>query len=429
MQHRSRNSQGRGKGEVLRRLGGSGWATAHPSSTPGAPRQRLPSELQARNFGLYHPERVISTGPYGAVFTARHPNHLGLVVIKALLPHLREDPLATLRLSREAHVLARIDSDHVVRLLDTGWTEWTGPFLVLEYLEGVDLARVLEAQGPLPLPLAVDYALQLCEALGVAHAGGIIHCDIKPKNLLAMAGSQQPLLKLLDFGICRCGPETFPYRDIGAPEGATEHAERELIGTSAYMSPERIRDLKTIDQRSDIWSVGVVLHELLTGHRVFSGTDTADICRRIVKHQFHLESDGSVLPVPLRAVIARCLARRPAHRFQDVHALAAALRRVTSLPAGWRGMRTGTFPRQAGDLSLLAHYTDAASASGQADPFAAQKLAPVPSASIARGAKSRWWLIALAVLGAGLALSAGLRNCQIENSRWVTTVMTRALAD
>ena len=427
MQHRPRSPQG--KGEVLRRLGGSGWATAHPSSTPGAPRQRLPSELQARNFGLYHPERVISRGRYGAVFTARHPNHLGLVVIKALLPHLREDPLATLRLSREAHVLARIKSEHVVRLLDTGWTEWTGPFLVLEYLEGVDLARVLEAQGPLPLPLAVDYALQLCEGLGVAHAGGIVHCDIKPENLLAMAGGQQPLLKLLDFGICRCGPETFPYRDIGATNGAAEPAEQRLLGTPAYLSPERIRELETIDQRSDIWSVGVVLHELLTGHRLFSGANAADVCSRVVRHQFHLESEGSVLPAPLRAVIARCLARRPAHRFQDVHALAAALRRVISMPPGSRGMRTGTFPRQASDLSLSPHYLDAANASGQADQLEVQELAAAPSASLPRGAKSRWWVVALAVLGAALALSAGLRDCHIENSRWVMMVTTRALAD
>src|SRR6187200_619337 len=163
MQHRSRSSHG--KNEALTRLGASGWATAHPSSTPGAPGQGVPYELPTRNFGLYHAERVINKGPLGAVFTARHPNHLGLVVIKSLPPQLREDPLATLRLSREAHVLARVGGDHVVRLLDTGWTEWTGTFLVLEYLEGVDLAQVLQAQGALPLPVAVDYALQACEGL------------------------------------------------------------------------------------------------------------------------------------------------------------------------------------------------------------------------------------------------------------------------
>jgi serine/threonine protein kinase len=426
MQHRWRSPHG--KGEALPQLGASGWATAHPSSTPGAPGQRVPYELPTRNFGLYHAERVINTGPFGAVFTARHPGHLGLVVIKSLPPHLREAPLATLRLSREAHVLARVGSDHVVRLLDTGWTEETGPFLVLEYLEGVDLARVLEVQGSLPAPLAIEYLLQLCDALAVAHAQGIIHCDIRPENLLAMAGAQQPLLKLLDFGSCRCGPETFPYRDIGV----VQQGKRVLLGTPAYLSPELIRERKTIDQRSDIWSMGVVLHELLTGQRLFSGTDAAEICRRVVRRQFRLESNSSVLPAPLRAVIARCLARRPAQRFRDVHELAAALRRVSVMPEGSRGMLTGTFQRSNGDdLPLPTRYVGTAYAPGQANERAAEKLVRKPSVSVPcvpkkTVAKTRWWVLALAVLGAGLALSAGLRECHIEN---LQRAMTRAITD
>lgn len=411
MQHRSRSPQG--KGEAYQRLGASGWATAHPSSTPGAAGQRVPHELQTHDFGLYHAERVISKGPFGAVFTARHPQHLGLVVIKSLPPHLREAPAATLRLSREAHVLARVGGEHVVRLLDTGWTEWTGPFLVLEYLEGVDLAQVLQAQGALPLRVAVDYALQLCEGLAVAHAEGIVHCDIKPENLLLMAGGQQPLLKLLDFGSCRCGPETFPYRDISAAEPGA----RELLGTPAYMSPERIRQLETIDQRSDIWSLGVLLHELLTGQRLFSGMDPSEVCQRVLQHRFRLESDVRVLPAPLRAVVARCLARRPGHRFADVQELAAALRRVSSTPERSRGMRTGTFPLQADDLRSAAGHGPAVSAPGPAEQRAADEQ--LPSSSGPR-AKTRWWLLALAVLSAGLALSAGLRECHIDGFRRVT---------
>jgi serine/threonine protein kinase len=318
------------------------------STSAGTQRNTRAFYLRTSTFGGYRVERILSTGSLGAVVSARHLARDEVVVIKLLHPDLCHDPVSVARMSREAHVLAHIASEGVVRLLDTGWTDEVGPYVVLEHLMGMDLARLLETSGPLPLPLAVDYVLQACEALGVAHASGITHRDLKPENLFAVRDGAAPLLKLLDFGIAQHGPESFPYREI-----ALEDAEGPLLGTPAYMSPERIQAMPT-DQRSDIWSLGVVLHELITGRVPFSRHDRsnlqrgeeADICDRIVSHSFELENDRALLPSALRAVIHRCLQRNPAHRYQNVEELAAALRRTVALPERWRGTQTGKFSRQ-----------------------------------------------------------------------------------
>jgi serine/threonine-protein kinase len=296
--------------------------------------------LPSDPIGRYHPERVLSVGAMGAVVTAREWNGDELVVIKLLHPEQRFDPVPVARIRQEARALAEVASEHVVRLLGTGWSEPIGPYLVLEYLEGIDLCRMLEQSGPLPLAVALDYLLQACDALGVAHAAGIVHLDVKPENFFVVA-SAEARLKLLDFGISRhLAPS--PLVKSGGAGGA----EAQLVGTPSYMSPERLLEHPDADHRSDIWSLGVVLHELLTGRSLFGSHDVEETCARIVRNApVDLEPNRTVLPAPIRAIIARCLARSPEQRFQSVQELAAHLYNAMILPDRWRGFLTGVFRR------------------------------------------------------------------------------------
>jgi eukaryotic-like serine/threonine-protein kinase len=379
--------------------------------------QSSPFRLRSSTFAGYRVERIISTGSMGSVVTARHHSRAELVVVKLLHPQLCDDPVSMSRISHEAHVLARVASEYVVRLLDAGWTALVGPYVVLEYLDGMDLARMLEQRGPLPAPLAVEYLLQACEALAVAHAAGITHRDIKPENLFAVAGGSAPQLKLLDFGIAQHGPESFPYRDVAT----ANDAGGPLLGTPAYMAPERILDLPNTDQRSDIWSLGVVLHELLTGRSLFAREDVAETCARVVNHRFELEGDRSRLPLSLRGVIARCLARRLVDRFQSVRELAEALRKASVTPERSRGYLTGKYHRQAALSAVAAPAVTPAvtpamsspaqrprsAATAAASPARPRAANPSAPRSAARGQRARWllwsWLATALIALAGLA--------------------------
>jgi eukaryotic-like serine/threonine-protein kinase len=296
---------------------------------------------QARRFhvgstiaGRYLVERPIGEGAMGAVALARHVSLDETVAIKFLRPELRRDPVAIGRLSREAKALARIKSDHVARVLDVGATLSVGPYMVMEYLEGTDLGDLLDEEGPLPVSRAVECVLQLCEALTVAHTAGIVHRDIKPQNLFLARHGQFETLKVLDFGICDGAVASVPGAD-GKP-----------YGTPTYMSPERVRNDPSADHRADIWSIGVVLHELVTGCAIFDGGELTDICARIVSDApIVLEQDVRVLPPELRAIIARCLERDPARRYQSVEELTAALAPLATMQERFRGRTTGAFSR------------------------------------------------------------------------------------
>jgi serine/threonine-protein kinase len=300
--------------------------------------------------GRYRVERPIGEGAMGAVALARHVSLDEAVAIKFLPPELRRDPVANARLAREAKALARIKSDHVARVLDVGTTLSVGPYMVMEYLEGVDLGEVLETEGPLPVPRAVECVLQVCEALTVAHTAGITHRDIKPQNLFLARHGQFETLKILDFGIAEDAGPPSSTRLGAVTDGACEGPAREVAavyGTPSYMAPERIRNDPDADHRSDIWSVGVVLHELVTGRAVFDAETITDTCARILSDEpIPLEPSNAMLPPSLRGIICRCLERDPARRYQSIEELAAALAPLGTMHERFRGRSTGAFSRR-----------------------------------------------------------------------------------
>jgi serine/threonine protein kinase len=275
----------------------------------------------------YGVEQPIGEGAMGLVVRARHLALDETVAIKFLHSESRHDAPAVERLLQESRALARIESEHVPRVLDVGISFELGPYLVMEYLEGTTLAALVENEGRLSPTRAVDYILQVCEALSAAHEAGVVHRDIKPENLFIVHQAEREIVKLVDFGIC-----SGPLLSQGA------RVEAALYGTPAYMAPERLCDDAGADHRADIWSIGVVLHELVTGRGLFEADTLAEICAKILADApVALEPDDSVLPPRLRAIIRRCVSRDPERRYQSVEHLVVALTPLSSLGALLRG--------------------------------------------------------------------------------------------
>jgi serine/threonine protein kinase len=223
------------------------------------------------------------------------------------------------RFAREARAAARIMSEHVARVMDAGATSTGAPFLVMEYLEGCDLEELLMVEGPLPMTDVVDYLLQALEALAHAHAVGLVHRDIKPANLfLACRADGGNVIKMLDFGISK----TMEAR----PEDRVLTGQA-VLGSPVYMSPEQLRNAKDIDARADIWSLGVVAYELLSGKPPFDGDGVGEIFAAILeKDAVPLHARNWRLPPELSAVIANCIQRKPEDRWGDAAEVARALK-------------------------------------------------------------------------------------------------------
>ena len=267
--------------------------------------------------GKYQIERVIGMGGMGVVLAAQHVALGQRVAVKMLLPHVAKLPEAAKRFLREARASTNLRSEHVARVLDVGTQDSGAPYMVMEYLEGRDLHDLASSQSRLPIAASVDYVLQAAEALAEAHALGIVHRDLKPANLfLTTHADGSPLVKVLDFGISKA--------NLPGESGIT--ATDAVLGSPGYMSPEQIRSAKHVDQRADIWGIGVSLYELLTGQPPFDGASVAAVSVQIVletpKLAHELRPD---VPEGLSRVVARCLEKDPAKRYPNMAELAAAL--------------------------------------------------------------------------------------------------------
>jgi eukaryotic-like serine/threonine-protein kinase len=268
----------------------------------------------------YRVERVLGEGGMGYVVAAHHLKLDHRVALKFLKPEALKHPHIVQRFAREARAAAKIRGEHVARVIDVGDLPNGAPFIVMEYLEGEDLAQRLVQRGPLQVDEAVGYLLQACEALAEAHAAGIIHRDLKPPNLfLARTAGRMTKLKVLDFGISKA-------LDESSEGGRNLTSTTMIMGTPHYMSPEQLRSSRDVDQRADIWALGVVLFELLTGQTPFDGENATSVITSIVTEEprplLELRPDA---PPELWLLVLRCLAKQRAERFPGVLDLARAL--------------------------------------------------------------------------------------------------------
>ena len=264
--------------------------------------------------GKYRVDRVLGKGGMGMVVAATHV-HLGQqVALKLLLDRMASDETLVERFVREARASAQLRGEHVCRVSDVDTLDDGSPYMVMELLAGRDLASLVAETGPLPIAVAVDYALQASIGIAEAHARGIIHRDLKPANLfLTTRPDGTSLIKVLDFGIAKATKQ-FDH---------TLTQDAAMIGSPGYMSPEQLRSARDVDVRTDIWALGVILFELIGGRLPFAADSFAEMVIRVTMEP--PAPLGVVVPPQLEAVIQSCLDKDPAKRFQNVAQLARAL--------------------------------------------------------------------------------------------------------
>src|SRR5262245_58951290 len=267
----------------------------------------------------YTVERVVGEGGMGVVYAARHLELDQRVAIKFLLPEIAQQGMAAERFRREARAAARIRGEHVCRVLDVGTVRGV-PYMVMEYLEGRDLANELERRGRLPPDEAVGFVLEARDAVAEAHAAGIVHRDIKPANLfLATRSDGSRHVKVLDFGVSKSLVDS----------SSGQHAltvTSSVVGSPLYMSPEQLDSARDVDRRTDIWAVGVVLYELLTGSTPFRGDSIPQLVTSVLHDQPPSFAEAEVTaPDGLEAALSRALAKPREQRYGSVAELVSAL--------------------------------------------------------------------------------------------------------
>ena len=341
--------------------------------------------------GKYRLDAVIGEGGMGAVWAATHTGLGQAVAIKFISREFVTSPEALRRFDSEAKAAAQLRSRHVVQVFDNGTLEDGTPYIAMELLRGENVYARVHRAGPVPLAETVEILGQCCKALGRAHAAGIIHRDIKPDNIfLAQTDEEGLLVKVVDFGIAKFA---------GGPNDHASTRTGAVLGTPLYMSPEQARGLKTIDYRTDLYSLGLVAYTMLTGNLAFSSESFGDLLVQICTGPLpSLCANAPWLPAPMEQWFQRACARDPASRFGSAQEFSDALRaaidgsvRAAALPD------SAVEPAQAGALLAgnPAHAVSVGTASGMSRSGDRSGAAVVP--------KNRGALVAAVVL---LALGA-----------------------
>jgi hypothetical protein len=273
--------------------------------------------------GKYVVEGFVGQGGTGIVLAARHTLLNQRVAVKLLHEHMTALPEVATRFLREGQACAKLTSRHTTRVMDADRLATGRPFIVMEYLEGRDLRTVVKQDGPLAPQVAARHLIQTSAALAEAHSLGIVHRDIKPSNLfLTSERSGTPLVKVLDFGISKLLPFA------GDPDGDFESITRsgQVLGSLRFMSPEQMRSPRSVDQRTDIWSLGVTLFVLTAGRYPFRGRGLVDLLSEILHGPRPTLGPGA--PAALEAIVERCLQVDPSARYASADDLARDLARL-----------------------------------------------------------------------------------------------------
>jgi serine/threonine-protein kinase len=330
----------------------------------------------------YRIEKVIGRGGMGVVYAAHHLVLDQRVALKLLLVDAVRGDDTVERFLREAQASARLRSDHVVRVMDAGALDTGHPFLAMEYLEGCDLRELLSLEGRQPFAETADYMLQALAALAQAHAAGIVHRDLKPGNLfLAVREDKTNILKVLDFGISKQNGDRAHWKDLTG---------QAVLGTPVYMSPDQMRSSKSVDPRADLWSLGVVMYELLTNEVPFDGEGPGEVFAAVLeKDPVSPRTHRPEVPSEWERIITRCLRRNPDERWQNAAELANALAplgtgRWAHLVPGIRRALSRPSVMPKGGMALMAAAVAAARASMAppakvtSDPGAPRMSLPFP---------------------------------------------------
>ncbi len=268
----------------------------------------------------YRVEELLSQGGMGTVYRGTHILMDKTVAIKVLNPSLAADDTIVARFSREARAASRISHPHALNVTDFGESQNGVVFLIMEYLHGQTLKEVIQSAGPMPLPRVVEIVRQVCGALDAAHGEGVIHRDLKSDNIMLVDVGGGDWAKVLDFGIAKI------KEPVGGTTDPALTSPNLIIGTPQYMSPEQCSQTAELDARSDIYSLGVILYELLSGHVPFMGeSPTAIMMKHLQEPAPSLLDERKDVPASVGRVVARAMAKRPEDRYQSAGELAEAL--------------------------------------------------------------------------------------------------------